>query len=90
MADGLRAVVVGFLGGKVRAVYLWGVLGGWARRRCRRETRYVCEGSTCSMASLTRWDLIRPLRSRLSMRALLVAPELRQAMVAAEMYGSVL
>jgi hypothetical protein len=41
----------------------------------------VCEGSTCSMASLTRWDLMRPLRSRFSMRALLVAPELRQAMV---------
>jgi hypothetical protein len=56
------------------------MLGEWWRGMAE-QGGHVCEGSTCSMASLTRWDLMRPLRSRFSMRALLVAPELRQAMV---------
>lgn len=75
MADGLRAVVVGLAGGVVGAVDL---------ARIQYAARVgVVRGRTFNMASLTRSDLMSPLRVRLSIKLSLEVPWLRHAMLAA-------
>jgi hypothetical protein len=75
-ADGLWAVDVGV--GDVGAVLAAVDLGGLVRKAGEGG-----RGRTLSMASLTRWVVIRPFFQRLPTRSALVLPVERQAMVVA-------